>query len=417
MTPRPYLPFLAAAVAGLPMWAAADAATPGAISTEIGATGLAATGARLAALPDPDATERFALGGVRFLGAVEHALQVRYATDITGALAEQSDLPILRLPLPPNPDAVPFTPEAIPALFGQIADDMGIALDVLDTITDDDEVGLVIDTGDLWFDINDNGIRDTGEDALALVDLLAGQPAFADDGTRIMPGGASITVRFDTSDAAWLSAYAHLLSGVSKTVLALNPAEAIGRVLDARAAMAALSPLPAEENGWFSMRDVADYVDLAAMFVIAIDQQPDVDLSRSAHAHFLGMIEDNRTFWYRVAAETDDTMEWIPNKSQTSALPIPFPEDLGPRWQAVLREAEMLLNGELLVPVWRLGGDAGLNVAAMFQNPPPLNVMGMIQGEVLVPYLGQGPLIRGDALRRFEQLVGGDAGLYMVVLN
>ncbi len=398
--------------------------TGGAISAEIGATGLAATEARLASLTDPDATERFALGGVRFLGAVEHALQVRYATDINGTLAEQSGIPVLRLPLPPNPGATPFSPDSIPALFQGVVDDMAGALAALDTITDTDDVGLVIDTGDLWFDIDMDGVRSPGEGVLELTNLFMVQPEFEfdDDGNWVEvpvgPDGTdAIVVRFDTSDAAWLSAYAHLLSGISETVLALNPAEAIARVLEARAAMDAMSPIASDPSGWFSMQEIADITDVVAMFVYAMDQQPDVARSRAAHAHFLGMIEDNRTFWYRVATETDDAMEWIPNKSQTSALPIPFPEDLGPRWQAVLREAEMLLNGELLVPVWRMGDGAGVNLAAMFQNPPRLDPMGLFQGEVLVPFLEEGPLIRGDALWQFEQLVGGDAGLYMVVLN
>lgn len=415
---RRLLPLIAATALAAPGLALAQ----GTISAEIGANGLASTEARLAALPAPDATERFALGGVRFLGAVERALQERYATDISGVLAEESGIPILRLPLPPNPDATPFAPEAVPALFEQVVADMAGALEALDTITDADEVGLVIDTADLWFDINRNGARDDGEAVMDIVELVRpAQEFILDDNGSWVPAPQdarpSITVRFDTSDAAWLSAYAHLLSGIGETVLALDPAEAIATVLDARATMNALSPHIDASGGWWSVNDMADFVDIFAIFVHAIEQQPDVTHSRAAHAHFIGMIEDNKTFWGRVATETDDDMEWIPNTDQISALPVPFPDDLGPRWQAVLAEAEMVLTGELLVPVWRMGDGAGINIARMFQDPPPLDAMGLLQGSTFAPFLEEGPVMTGEAFAQFEQMLGGDAGLYMVILN
>ena len=64
--------------------------------------------------PAPTPSERFALGGVRFLGGVERALQLRYAVGLSGGLAEMSGLPVLRLPLPENPSPAPFEPEVAP---------------------------------------------------------------------------------------------------------------------------------------------------------------------------------------------------------------------------------------------------------------------------------------------------------------
>ena len=389
----------------------AEAQDDTAISAEIGATGLAATEARLAAMGDPTATERFALGGVRFLLGVEHALQTRYATDIQGDLAEMSGLPVLRLPLPPNPDATPFEPRSVADLFEGIARDMDLALATLDTVGPETEVGLVIDTGDLWFDVNANGLRETGEGVLELSGVLLA-PQWEDP----VPA-APITVRFDTADAAWLRAYAHLILGVSDVVLSVDPTEAIARVIEARTEMAARAPLPQSPDAFFSTQSIADAVDVFAMFAFALDGQPDAALMRSAHANFLGMIEENRVFWTLVARETDDAMEWIPGKAQQSALPIPFPPDLGQRWQAVLADAERLLTGELLLPVWRMGDGTGVNLARLMQDPPSLEVIGLLQGTALLPYLEDGPLIDGTSLAQFEQMVGGNAGLYMVVLN
>ena len=87
----------------VPAFIAAGASTAAAqtngISAMIAERGLAETEAVLASMTAPDASARFALGGVRFLGAIETALQTRYNTGINEGLAVQSGLPILRLPL------------------------------------------------------------------------------------------------------------------------------------------------------------------------------------------------------------------------------------------------------------------------------------------------------------------------------
>ena len=375
-------------------------------SAMIAQTGLTATEANLSALSDPTPSDMFALGGVRFLGAVEGALQTLYATQINRDMAEMSDLPFLRLPLPPNPEAAPFRPAVIAETFTAALDDLDGSLAALDTITDADSVGVTINTADLWFDINANGTREAGE---GLFEVAAGQLNRDLDGTLAPP-----VVRFDTSDAAWLSAYAHLLSGVSETILALDPTSAITRVTDSAAAMAALN-----DGGrqMIFMPDEDNWVDVVAMFIHAIEGQPDVDRSRKAHAHFLAMIADNLTFWSRVATETDNKLEWIPNPNQTSALPLAFPADIGSQWRMVLAEAEAVLTGDLLIPHWRLGRGAGINLAKAMQNPPDIDIIAIIQGEGVLPYLEEGTRMSGNSLRQFQRMVGGDAGLFMVILN
>ena len=375
-------------------------------SAMIAQTGLAATEASLSALPDQTPSDMFALGGVRFLGAVEGALQTLYATQINREMAEMSDLPFLRLPLPPNPNAVPFQPEVIANTFAAALDDLEGSLAALDTVTDADNVGVTINTADLWFDINANGTREAGE---GMLEVAASQLNRRLDETLTPP-----VVRFDTSDAAWLSAYAHLLSGVSETILALDPTSAIQRVTDSAAAMEAFN-----DGGrqMIFMPDEDNWVDVVAMFIHAIEGQPDVERSRNAHAHFLGMIADNQTFWSRVATETDNKLEWIPNPSQTSVLPLEFPADIGSQWRMVLAEAEAVLKGDLLIPHWRLGNGAGINLAKAMQNPPEIDIIAIIQGEGVLPYLEEGTRMSGRSLTQFQRMLGGDAGLYMIIFN
>jgi len=384
-------------------------AGPGDYSTMIATDGLRATEAALAARTDPTPDDLFALGGLRFLGAIERALQLRYQNGMSHGFAVMADIPVLRLPIEENPSPVPFDPAAIEAMFLGITQDMTGALAALDQIGDDDALGVSIRTDDLWFDINSSGQRDECEGMLDVVGLgLTGGFGEPLNG---------ITIRFDTADAAWLSAYAHLLSGISETVLAFQPAEAIGRVLDSRAAIEALSPLGHDSMGYMDMQEITKIVDLVTMFVYALEGQPDIDRSRAAHAHFQAMIADNRVFWNRVALEADNDAEWIPNKSQTSALPIDFPSDTGGAWLSVLAELEGVLRGDVLIPYWTLGDGAGINMAKLFQDPPPVDIVGFVQGGALVPYMERGRLVSFEALQRFQEMVRGNAGLYMIILN
>ncbi len=375
-------------------------------SAMIAQNGLAATEANLSEITNQTPSDQFALGGVRFLSAVEGALQTLYATQINREMAEMSNLPFLRLPLPPNPDAVPFAPEVVSDVFTSALVDLDGSLTALDTIIDADDVAVTINTADIWFDINANGTREAGEGMLEVAGMQLNRGLDADTKPPV--------IRFDTSDAAWLSAYAHLLSGVSETILALDPTSAIQRVTDSAAAMNALN-----DGGrqMIFMPDEDDWVDVVAMFIHAIEGQPDVERSRAAHAHFLGMIADNQTFWSRVASETDDKLEWIPNPTQTSALPLEFPADVGSQWRMVLAEANAVLTGDLLIPHWRLGDAAGINLAKAMQDPGEIDIIAIIQGEGVLPYLEEGTRMSGQSLRQFERMLGGDAALYMIVFN
>ena len=76
-----------------------------------------------------------------------------------------------------------------------------------------------------------------------------------------------------------------------------------------------------------------------------------------------------------------------------------------------------MLTGERLIPYWRLPPGAGLDLQALFLDPPDLDLSGLVQGWSLAPYARQGTVIDGTNFRMFERLVAGDAFLYMVILN
>ncbi|TNC51871.1 hypothetical protein FHG66_03405 [Rubellimicrobium rubrum] len=379
------------------------------ISSAIAAHGLRATEADLATRTAPTPSERFALGGVRFLAGIERALQLRYRVGLGTDMAEASGLPILRLPIEENPQPEPFEPAMIEALFRDIGLDMAGALDALSGIGDSDAVAVEIRTEDLWFDIDSDGTRQPGEGVLEITGwtLSAGND---------LAGLPSTTIRFDAADSAWLSAYAHLLSAMSEAVLALGPTDGIARVLEARATFDSLGR-PKSGTEFTLEAQGGQWVDLAAMWIMAIEGQPDPVHTRALRDHLLAVVSENRRFWSLVPREQDNNQEWIPNKNQTSATGLPFPPGTGARWLAVLRDGERILQGELLIPYWRVGSQAGLNLAALFENPPEIDIAGVIQGATLLPYLEEGPIADGQSLQLFGELVQGDSPLYAVLLN
>lgn len=376
------------------------------LSVHIGEVGIRAAIAELESTENLSPDQRFALGGLHFLGAIERTLQTRYTYGVgQNEILQQLDIPLLRLPIPENPTPAAFDPAVIETLFVEASADFSKAITVLDTIGDDDDFGLKIDTGHLWFDINMNDTRDPGE---GLVAALASVQRFNDG---VAP---DITVRFDTSDAKWLSAYAHLLSGISDTIVALHPAERIGAFLADAQALEAFT-MKERYRGYFG--DEVQIADMITLLVDIFETRPDAEYSRSAHAHFLAMIRDNRIFWARVAAETDNVAEWIPNANQTSALPLTFPPETAEIWGAVLSEAEEVLDGRRLIWHWRFEEGTGINLATLMQDPPEIDIIGMIQGRTFLPHVERGPTMDGQAINNFWRLMGGDAGLFAVILN
>ena len=376
------------------------------LSSEIATTGLAATETRLAALPEPKPDELFALAGIRFLSGVEGALQLRWQT---GMRADWSELPLLRLPIPENPAARPFAATDIVTLFDRADARMADARAALTALGDQD-FALEIRLSDLWFDINSNGTREQGEEMAAIAGLtLAGMGRFISD----QPFDP--VVRFDTADAAWLSAYTQFLSAFATTALAFDPAPVVERVIASAAAMQALwgtTPPPNAMDMMFGRQ-----VDRAAMILLALAEPPDPALALKAHGHLLAMIADNRRFWKLVEAETDNAMEWVPNDAQVSALGLPMPPGTGKRWQAVLADAEGMLEGRLLVPHWRMGAEAGLNLKKIFENPPAIDIITFVQGEGLLPYAEKGTRVTANSWWEFADIVQGDALLFAVFLN
>ena len=378
------------------------------ISAEIGRSGIAATEARLAALSTPTDEERFALGGTQFLRAIEGTFQDRWAagmTDRTGML------PLLRLPLEDNPNPAPFDPRMIVGVFEHAAANLTKAQTTLTAIPGTSDFGVEIALDDIWFDVNSDGKRSKGE---GIADILGPEVmgGMEDSGTSPHP---LPTVRFDVADAAWLAAYADMLGGICAMVRAYDPTEPITRITNARARLEEFGPV--EADPFFGGNSNPDAFDMIAMILATLNQTPDKALMLEAQTHFLDMVTENRQFWSRVASEKDNSREWLPNDQQQSALGIDVPPGTGAAWMILLADFEAVMKGDKLVPYWRVGGSAGINVGKMFTDPRPIDLAGWIQGWDALPYLEKGTLISNDSADAFDALTSGRAMLFALYLN
>ncbi|MBL1436968.1 MAG: hypothetical protein COB08_012340 [Rhodobacteraceae bacterium] len=369
----------------------------------------------LAAQPDKSPNDQFTYGAVLFLRGIEKSLQFRWQHNMA---IKDFDLPVLRLPVPPNPDAQPFSPELITVLFANLRDDMAVSQAALEAVSG--EVSVKIDLMTLWFDINMNGVQDEGEGLIEFGINTTMSPRQARD--MLAQTNPALTVQFDTADVAWLNAYTHLLSGLSELVIAFDPTEAITKVLSSNQAMMALRGNTSAPNILDALiggnaGGFGGWVDQFAMVYGALNQQPIAENTRAAHGHFLAMIEQNKVFWAAVATETDNTLEWIPNATQTAALGFTLPEGAAEAWQAILGDAEQMLRGELLVSYWRIAPAGGVNIQKLFENPPAVDIVDWFQGAGLLPYLERGPTLSARNFRQFERMLLGDTLLFALLFN
>ncbi|VAW05830.1 hypothetical protein MNBD_ALPHA07-741 [hydrothermal vent metagenome] len=158
-------------------------------------------------------------------------------------------------------------------------------------------------------------------------------------------------------------------------------------------------------------------IDLSYVVITALAQQPDPARIRAAHEDWRAMISQNRNFWKLLALETDNTREWIPNASQTSALPITIPPGLAEGWQSILNDIEAVLDGKLLITHPLLPEGYGISIPAYVADPAPLNIVNWIHGIGAYPYAARGPRLTDQSWQAFQRLATGNAGGFALLFN
>lgn len=360
-------------------------------------------------LPEPE-NARFALGVAQTLSAVEQLGRGLYLLGPRGDTLVRG-LPILRLPVPDNPDPPVVTVDDLNRLLEDFALNLERSRETLTAVRG--EVQLTIPITELALDFNADGVSDAHERlGSVLFELRMVNPR---------PSGAAAefyTVDFDYADVQWLIAYTHLLSGLAEFMLAWDGKalfDHAGHLIFKRAQ----TPYAfLQGSGGFDLT-FESIADLAAFLHTARFPVRDAARLEKARQHMLSAIEGSRRTMQLIQGETDRSREWIPGPKQKAALPnVEVTQDVVDAWMAFLDDAEGVLEGGKLVPFWRTDDGRGVNLRRALAESREFDMVLWIQGTAAVPYLERDkPLASGESFRRMQRVTSGNFWTFAAWFN
>lgn len=384
---------------------AAREATVSALETGALAGG-AATLAGMIAADGTNADARFGLGLIEFIQSVERLSQGLYRY---GLQPPQSFLmPIVRLPVPENPNPEPVDYDKFRALIVAFADDLARAEATLAGVKAADDVKIRLNLIEVRYDADGNGSVDPGErftDALAR--FLEADPAEL--------GAAPFYVSFDAADAFWLRGYCNVLMALDNFLLAHDWRESFDvsfHIFFPRAHSPFQVALAGPSDSMFGSE-----VAIADLISFLHIRWPVVEPERMAavRTHLKQMVALSRENWAAILAETDDDSEWVPGPGQSGATGATVSRDQVDAWYAVLDEVEALLDGTKLMPHWRF--DAGINFRRVFEEPRPFDLVLWITGPSALPYLEEGDILTSEEWAAVTSAFQGEFGSYAIWFN
>lgn len=160
-----------------------------------------------------------------------------------------------------------------------------------------------------------------------------------------------------------------------------------------------------------------DIPDTIYTLIEVLRQKPDAGRIANVERHLRAMLSHNRDFWDLVAQETDEDREWVPNASQTNAFGLTVNAETAKAWQFVLEDTEALLDGRLLILHPLLPMDAGINVAAWFDDPSALDPVGWVHGRDAYRYAAQGPKITRESWMGLQRQTLGNGFAFALFFN
>lgn len=342
-----------------------------------------------------DSEAQFAVGIFATLEAVENLAQNLHKY---GLRPESPRLPFLRLPVPANPKPEQLTYTKWRLLMQEFIDDLAAADAELSQV-DDAEVKLKLPVGLIRLDLNGDGKVEEDETFWKVFTAIAWRGAPLDENNR------RFEIGLDMADVHWLIGYTHLLRGIGEAYLAYDTEEFFGNTaaLFFDGVDSPLAQLQASQPNQF-MDNIADLILAihSVRFEVAEPQRME-----AARQHFLTMISHSRLVWAYCTKETDDDREWIPNANQTSLVPLTVNQARIDGWATFLDEAELALEGEKLLPHWRIPKGRGINLRRVFTEPTRFDLVGWAHGVSAIPYLEKGERVSPQTAQTLNQVFGG----------
>lgn len=397
---------------------------------------------RLAEAPGDDQV-RFALGAIQFLQSVEHLGRALHRYGLSTSYSDPTGLaglPILRLPIPENPNPEKVTYEAFRGILAAFVVDLSTAEQTLSGVKNQ-TIDFPLNIGLIRLDLDADGTASDEEALWRIFKRVAGFPWLDEE------EAGKLLTDFDESDVPWLQAYSHLLMAIAEFPLAHDWRNAFETTFHSLFPNAELPShaLAERDAEWRRTRDLQPPLDLAGIAdliaFVHLNHWPIVepDRMRSVLEHLEAMVRLSRENWRRIMAETDDRNEWIPSPKRrdfddpagciqgesNTSITMPCQSGVLPRmqvtknmlagWMLFLDEFEALLQGKKLLPHWRF--DQGINLRRMFLEPSTFDIVLLLQGSAVLPYLEDGDLAAGETWNQIADLFGGDFFRYFIWFN
>ena len=354
--------------------------------------------AGLTAYADPsDNVGRFSLASLQTLDGLQQFSAGLNSLGVNPTFVQEG-IPFFRMAMPGRQGAA--TNQATPAEVGRLFKNLLASLKSANaTLTgmDEKEFKVEVNLSQIHLDLDGDGQCSPNETLLAV----------AGGGLGLNPaaqGSNDIVVRFDSADAMWLKGYTHFLSGVLELLLAYD----WHPVWNQYAHVVFLHPEPAPPISRFIQPDsrFAGWADLIAAVHELRLNLVDKDGPRRARDEFRAMISSSRICWKRVLAETDNDKEWLPSPTQTGPGGTKITQEQINAWLRILDEMDAIATGHKLLPHWRMKPGLGINVDKMVASPPPLDLVLLLQGSVLIPYVEEGEVSDMATWRQLTQVFG-----------
>jgi len=320
-------------------------------------------------------------------------------------------LPLMRLPVPDNPDPEPLTYEQFRAILVAFRDRLEKSAATLGSVPAGADIGMVIDLTRVGIDLNEDGAIAPDESAAAIMASLSRGGISSD------AAAPSLTFRFDRADGYWLQGYAEFLMAQADFWLAhdfRSTFDGSFHMLFPRAKLPLQDVLvpPAGDMGssiFSSEWRIADFISMVHLINWPVIEP---ERRQAARRHLLEMIRLSREDWKSIRAETDNDHEWLPGPQQKGENPLTgleVGEEQVEAWLATLTMAEDLLEGRKLLPHFRITGTTGkgINMKRFFDEPKPFDLVLSITGPAIAPYLEDGEIVSSSDFDQIQRQFGG----------
>jgi len=333
------------------------------------------------------AAAKFSLALLQVLNGVQDFSRGFQALGIRSELA-QSGLPFLRMVTSAQGKGPveTATPAGVTGLFLALKASLVAANATLASIGEE-PFTVEVDLADSRLDFDHDGKVAPEETLLTgFGRLLAVRHPEADKG---------LPITFDSADAAWLEGYTHVVIGMIDLLTAYDWMPVWNQ--SAHVVFEKPDPVPPIAEVLGPDRGFGRWADYIAAIHDMRLPLIDPEGPTRAQERFLQMIACSRLCWQRVLAEEDNTGEWLPNPNQTGPGGAEITQQEIDGWLEVLDEMEAVAVGKKLLPHWRFKPALGINVDALVRDPPPLDLVLILQGSALLPYVEEGAV--SDAAR------------------